>query len=42
MQIFNKYMKDYIKIGIEKKLISFNEDMSRITVSIRRNAPFTL
>ncbi len=24
-------MKDYIKIGIEKKLISFNEDMSRIT-----------
>lgn len=25
------YMKDYIKIGIEKKLISFNEDMSRVT-----------
>lgn len=24
-------MKDYIKIGIEKNLISFNEDMSRIT-----------
>lgn len=24
-------MKDYIKIGIEKKLISFNEDMSRVT-----------
>lgn len=24
-------MKDYIKIGIEKELISFNEDMSRIT-----------
>ena len=24
-------MKDYIKIGIEKKLISFNEDKSRIT-----------
>lgn len=24
-------MKDYIKIGIEKGLISFNEDMSRIT-----------
>lgn len=24
-------MKDYIKIGIEKKFISFNEDMSRIT-----------
>lgn len=27
----NKYMKDYIKIGIERSLISFNEDMSRIT-----------
>ena len=24
-------MKDYIKIGIEKGLISFNDDMSRIT-----------
>lgn len=24
-------MKDYIKIGIEKKIISFNKDMSRIT-----------
>lgn len=24
-------MKDYIKIGIERSLISFNEDMSRIT-----------
>ena len=26
-------MKDYIKIGIEKNLISFNEDMSRILSS---------
>lgn len=25
------YMKDYIKIGLEKGLISFNEDQSRIT-----------
>lgn len=24
-------MKDYIQIGIEKRLISFNEDKSRIT-----------
>ena len=24
-------MKDYIKIGIEKNIISFNSDMSRIT-----------
>ena len=24
-------MKDYIKLGLEKGLISFNEDMSRIT-----------
>ena len=24
-------MKDYIQIGIEKGLISFNDDMSRIT-----------
>ena len=30
-------MKDYIKIGIEKNLISFNEDMSRITYVFQKN-----
>lgn len=29
-------MKDYIKIGIEKKLISFNEDKSRITYTYQK------
>lgn len=29
-------MKDYIKIGIDKGLISFNNDMSRITYTCQK------
>ena len=30
-------MKDYIQIGIEKGLISLNEDKSRLTSSLKKH-----